>query len=176
MQLVAAVQLHPNVIETVPHWNFPLLGLHNNTPISFSHAFIPARSQRVPASGGMRIFLAQTAKGLFASSGGYKANFNVLRRLASRGHTVAQICFAYENEVERYTERLKQDDFESNLRYSTLVLPGENGAQIVIPVHTFTDEHGIHMVVLNCKTFQNALPDMTLSPEIAKYIEVGMTP
>ncbi|MCJ1245896.1 hypothetical protein MMC30_003100 [Trapelia coarctata] len=57
----------------------------------------------------MRVLLYQSAKGLFASSGGYKSNLTVIRHLASRGHIVQQVVFAHEFEIQDYCmeEKLK---------------------------------------------------------------------
>jgi hypothetical protein len=49
----------------------------------------------------MRVLLCQSAKGLFSPSGGYRSNLAVLR-LASRGHVVQQIVYAYEREIHDY--------------------------------------------------------------------------
>jgi hypothetical protein len=48
----------------------------------------------------MRVFLVQTAKGLFSSSGGYKANICLLRYLASQGHSVRQLCYSHRGEAD----------------------------------------------------------------------------
>ncbi|KAJ4320243.1 hypothetical protein N0V94_003507 [Neodidymelliopsis sp. IMI 364377] len=59
-----------------------------------------------PENPPLRVFLIQTAKGLFSSSGGYKANLCLLRYLASRGYSVRQICYSHRGEIEAYIQTM----------------------------------------------------------------------
>ncbi|CAG8497957.1 12254_t:CDS:2 [Acaulospora morrowiae] len=47
----------------------------------------------------LRIFLIQTALGLFNTSGGYKANYYFLSSLAKRGHICRSIVLCWENDL-----------------------------------------------------------------------------
>ncbi|KAI9136684.1 hypothetical protein BKA69DRAFT_1102557 [Paraphysoderma sedebokerense] len=52
------------------------------------------------SSGGkMNVLLIQSAHGLFASSGGYKANFALLSGLHMQGHTVTQVGFCVKKDL-----------------------------------------------------------------------------
>jgi hypothetical protein len=77
----------------------------------------------------MRIFLVQTAKGLLSSSGGYKANISLLRHLASRGHSVRQLCYSYRGEAEAYVQATtKSSGRDIDLRKRLLHIRAANGA------------------------------------------------
>lgn len=58
----------------------------------------------------IRVLLYQSAKDLFVSSSGYKSNFTVLRYLASQGHTVQQVVYAYEYEIQNHSIEQKVKD------------------------------------------------------------------
>jgi hypothetical protein len=128
----------------------------------------------------LRIFLVQTAKGLFSSSGGYKANLCFLRYLASRGHYVRQICYPYPGEVRAYIEasiRSGRWDPQHSARY--FQLRTEDGkAEIQINVDEFVLEDGVQIVALEKEAFDEAFGGMenilnTISKETADYIEVS---
>jgi hypothetical protein len=135
---------------------------------------IPTNS-RIP----MRVFLIQTAKGLFSSSGGYKANICLLRYLASRGHLVRQLCYPYRDEVETYVQQLGENSERStNWRTRLLHLRGDNGSP---NVHAKIDElimdDGVEIVALESEAVDLAFGGKEkmikeMIRETAEYIEV----
>ncbi|KAJ3044666.1 hypothetical protein HK097_001402 [Rhizophlyctis rosea] len=48
----------------------------------------------------LKVFYIQSAHGLYASSGGYRANMSLARALLSNGHTVKMLAFVYHHELE----------------------------------------------------------------------------
>jgi hypothetical protein len=128
----------------------------------------------------MRIFLIQTAKGLFSSSGGYKANISLLRFLASCGHSVRQICYSHGTEVQEYIRMVSRSaKWDPNYRTRRLHLRsgyGEMGTNI--KVEEFTMEDGVQIVSLNKEAFDAAFGGKgtilrTIPKETAEYIEVS---
>ncbi|KAK3940423.1 glycosyltransferase [Diplogelasinospora grovesii] len=94
----------------------------------------------------MRVFLIQTAKGLSASSGGYKANISLLRALRSHGHAAAQICYGFENEVEYHAKKAEAKGVRPNVTPSIMTVTLPNGADRDIDISTFTDQDEIHNI------------------------------
>jgi hypothetical protein len=173
--------LHPNLkvqqgfVTMVSQSTLQLsaLGMHSNT----SHV-----SRRTSGIIPMRVFLVQTAKGLFSSSGGYKANICLLRHLASRGHSVRQICYSYRGEVEAYVQAIAESGgYDLQLRRRVLRLKHEKGTPgTEIVVHDLIMEDGIQIVSLETEAFEAAFggrEDMhnVLATETADYIEVIRT-
>jgi hypothetical protein len=117
----------------------------------------------------MRVFLIQTALGLFASSGGYKTNLTLLKHLASRGHATAQFCFAYEGEVEAFVSETEY----AHLTVSEFQFQVEEGVISTIKVRTFTNIHGIHVIALDAAKFGETFPERMLMRETTDFIEVG---
>jgi hypothetical protein len=149
------------------------LGMHSNN----SHV-----SRRTSGTIPMRVFLVQTAKGLFSSSGGYKANISLLRHLASRGHSVRQICYSYRGEVEAYVQAMAESGgYDLQLRRRVLHLKHEKGAPgIDIRVQELIMEDGIQIVSLETEAFEAAFGGKenmynALAIETADYIEVIRT-
>lgn len=127
----------------------------------------------------LRIFLIQTAKGLFSSSGGYKANLSFLRYLASRGHSVRQICYSHRGEVETYIQSLaKGSGWDPRLRRRQLHLRAEDGRTgIDISIQGLVMEDGVQIVSLDKEAFDEAFGGQekslkTMPKETANYIEV----
>jgi hypothetical protein len=106
----------------------------------------------------MRVFLVQTAQGLTPSSGGYKANVNLLRSLSSQGHATAQICYAVEEEVDQYARRAEIQGIAPNLTLAPLPVVDKEGFVHDLFVKTFTDEHEVHNVVISRNQFNTAYP------------------
>ena len=130
----------------------------------------------------MRVFLIQTARGLFSSSGGYKANICLLRHLASRGHAVRQLCYFHENEVEDYVQKMAQAaKHDVRLRRRTLRMrKGNDTADVKVNVAQLTMEDGVEIIALEKEAFdaafggkENLHKEMTR--ETADYIEVPRT-
>jgi hypothetical protein len=128
----------------------------------------------------MRIFLVQTAKGLFCSSGGYKANISLLRHLASRGHSVLQLCYSYRGEVETYVQTMaKSGGYDLHLQRRLLHLSDENNTSGTdIKVDDLIMEDGIQLVSLEYEAFEAAFGGReniynVLATETADYIEVN---
>ncbi|RBQ98684.1 hypothetical protein FVER53590_04359 [Fusarium verticillioides] len=128
----------------------------------------------------MRVFLIQTAKGLFSSSGGYKANNALLRYLSSRGHCVRQLCYSYRGEVESYMD--SGDGVDSRLRTRVLHMrsesdrPGQD-----VQVHELCIEDGVETLALDSEAFDAAFGGKVdssnqLARMSAAYIENGTSP
>ena len=106
----------------------------------------------------LRVLLVQTAQGLTPSSGGYKANVNLLRSLSHMGHAVAQICYAHEEEVAQYARNAEVQGIDPNVTDSTLGVVDAYGRVHNLPVKSFTDEHNVHNIVLPRAGFNAAFP------------------
>jgi hypothetical protein len=131
----------------------------------------------------MRVFLIQTAKGLFSSSGGYKANICLLRHLASRGHTVRQLCYSYRDEVEKYVQKMGKSSWHNPQRHTRLLhLSANNGRpETDVKVEELVMDDGVQVVALESETFDSAFGGKeNMSKEIARktaeYIEVTEPP
>jgi len=126
----------------------------------------------------MRVFLIQTAKGLFSSSGGYKANICLLRHLASRGHTVRQLCYFYRGEVETYVQKMAKSGLHNPQRRTRVLhLRGDNGRPGTdVKVEELIMDDGVQVVMLESEAFDAAFGGKTTCKEMirmtAEYIEV----
>ncbi|KAK4135078.1 glycosyltransferase family 4 protein [Trichocladium antarcticum] len=94
----------------------------------------------------MRVFLVQTAQGLTPSSGGYKANVNLLRMLSAQGHDVAQICYGLDLEVDEYAHRAKAKGIKPNVTNTILPVIDPKGVNHKILIKTFTDEYKVYNI------------------------------
>jgi hypothetical protein len=128
----------------------------------------------------MRVFLVQTAKGLFSSSGGYKANLCLLRHLASRGHSVRQICYSHRGEVDTYIRTVaRSGGYDPQLRKRQLHLrSGYGEAGIDIAVEELVMDDGVQYVALEKEAFDAAFGGAdnilrAMPRETANYIEVS---
>ncbi len=106
----------------------------------------------------MRVFLVQTAQGLTPSSGGYKANVNLLRTLGRQGHTTAQICYAVDEEVIEYKARAEAKGINPDVTSEFVPVVDLVGLAFDVPVTTFTDEDNINNVVFARREFNAAYP------------------
>ncbi|KAF5587110.1 glycosyltransferase family 4 [Fusarium subglutinans] len=128
----------------------------------------------------MRVFLIQTAKGLFSSSGGYKANNALLRYLSSRGHCVRQLCYSYRGEVENYMN--SGDEVDSRLRTRYLHMRSESDKPgNDVQVHELSMEDGVEALALDSEAFDAAFggkleSSNQLARMSAEYIENGTSP
>ncbi|KAK9776120.1 putative Glycosyl transferase family 1 domain-containing protein [Seiridium cardinale] len=128
----------------------------------------------------MRVFLIQTARGLFPSSGGYNANISLLRYLASCGHSVRQFCYAYRHEVETYAQMMANSG-RPDLRLCRKLLylrSGEGGPDICVKVVESVMEDGVEFVALETEAFDEAFGGKEhmykeIARETAEYIETG---
>ncbi|KAF5266033.1 hypothetical protein FOXYS1_3128 [Fusarium oxysporum] len=128
----------------------------------------------------MRAFVIQTAKGLFSSSGGYKANNALLRYLSSRGHRVRQLCYSYRGEVEHYMQTLNSSgDYDPRLDTRVLHMRLEDGKPgIDVKVHEICMDDGVETLALDSEAFDAAFGGKADSPNqlarmSAEYIEKG---
>ncbi|KAI0163952.1 hypothetical protein GGR57DRAFT_489673 [Xylariaceae sp. FL1272] len=127
----------------------------------------------------MRVFLVQTAKGLFSSSGGYKANICLLRYLASRGHRVRQLCYSCRGEVEEYVQSATRDGWNPRLRKGFLHLRALDGKPgTIVGVSRLDMEDGVEVVALETETFEigfggKGKMHKQMGDETAAYIETG---
>jgi len=125
----------------------------------------------------MRVFLIQTAKGLFSSSGGYKTNNALLRYLSSTGHHVRQLCYSHCGEVEGYLKDRKS----SGEHMKTMILHMRNSdgtTGVNVKVHEFRMDDGVEVVALDSDAFDEAFGGKTalhsqLGKMTAEYIEVS---
>jgi hypothetical protein len=127
----------------------------------------------------MRVFLVQTAKGLFSSSGGFKANVSLLRHLASRGHTVRQICYSHRGEVDAYIRYMaKNGGHDPQLCRKLLHLrTGNSRSGIDVEVNVLVMDDGVQVVALEKEAFDAVFGGKenifkTMGRETADYIEV----
>lgn len=138
-------------------------------------------SRRTSGNIPLRVFLVQTARGLFSSSGGYKANICLLRHLASRGHSVRQICYSNRGEIEEYAEKLAKTTGHDPLRRSGFLhLDSKDGSKGVdIKVEKLIMEDGVQIVSLETEAFEEAFGGKEkihsiLARETVNYIEVSL--
>jgi hypothetical protein len=127
----------------------------------------------------MRIFLVQTAKGILSSSGGYKANISLLRHLASRGHSVRQLCYSYRGEAEAYVRAItKSCGRDIDLHKRLLHIRAANGTPGTdVKVEELVMEDGVQFVALEIESFDAAFGGKEnmhkeMARETADYIEV----
>jgi hypothetical protein len=137
-------------------------------------------SRRTSGDTPMRIFLVQTAKGLFSSSGGYKANVCLLRYLASRGHSVRQLCYSYRDEVDEYAQTMaRSGGYDLQVCRRLLHLDTEIGTSGTdIRVEDLSMDDGVQVVALETEAFEAAFGGKenmynALATETANYIEVN---
>lgn len=127
----------------------------------------------------MRVFLIQTARGLFSSSGGYKSNICLLRYLISRGHSVRQLCYFHRNEVDDYIQKMVlESGLDIPVHRKTLHLSSSfNESGVDVDVVRLTMEDGVEIVALQKEAFDVAFGGREnihkeMSRETAGYIEV----
>ncbi|KAF4415915.1 glycosyltransferase family 4 [Fusarium acutatum] len=131
----------------------------------------------------MRVFLIQTAKGLFSSSGGYKANNALLRYLSSRGHCVRQLCYSYRGEVENYMKNMdNSDEVDPRVGARLLHMRLEDGKPGVdVKMQELCMDGGVGTLALDSEAFDAAFGGKADSPNqlakmSAEYIENGTSP
>jgi hypothetical protein len=114
-----------------------------------------------------------------SSSGGYKANISLLRHLASRGHSVRQLCYSYRGEAEAYVQATtKSSGRDIDLRKRLLHIRAANGAPGTdVKVEELVMEDGVQLVALEIETFDAAFGGKKnvykeMARETADYIEV----
>jgi len=123
----------------------------------------------------MRVFLFQTAKGLFASSGGYKANLSILRHASSQGHATAQMCYAYRDEVKYYCTEMEAEGRKPSLTRSTLQVPLDDGSSTGVIIYVFVNKEGIRVIALDLDDFEKAFPKKLMASETTDFVDVSTT-
>jgi hypothetical protein len=121
----------------------------------------------------MRVFLIQNVKGLWPSSGEWRANINLLKYLASQGHTIAQMCYAPRQEIELYFAQAESKSRVINAQNSALRL-NQGNKTLQIPVAMFTSLEGIYTIALDQESFQKHYPSTDLDLDVREYIEVSL--
>jgi hypothetical protein len=128
----------------------------------------------------MRVFLVQTARGLFSSSGGYKSNHALLRYLASNGHRVRQLCYSHSGEIESFLQtRTKSGQLDPQLRTKALHIRSKDGqAGVNVKVNELCIDDGVEAVSIDSEAFDEAFGGkMVLHGQLnkmsAEYIEVS---
>jgi hypothetical protein len=106
----------------------------------------------------LRVLLVQTAKGLNPSSGGFKANVNILRSLARFGYAAAQICYSTDDEVELHVARAKANNIEPGLAETTIDIPLAPDVVHKPWIKSFTDEYNVFNVVMELPVYRLAYP------------------
>ncbi|XPS99993.1 hypothetical protein M3J09_009156 [Ascochyta lentis] len=168
---------HQSSKETISSFSTSPSASSASSPFSFSsdtsHASI-LTSDLIP----MRVFLFQTAKGLFSSSGGYKANICLLRYLASRGHSVRQLCYSHPGEVEAYVRTAAECGWhDPQLRRRLLHLSAQDGLPGVdVKVEELVLNDGVEFVALESEVFDTAFGGKEgvlkeITRQTADYIE-----
>ncbi|RMZ73605.1 glycosyltransferase family 4 [Pyrenophora seminiperda CCB06] len=156
---------------------------YSDTPSTFS---VSSRSSSISSASSsvtcMRVFLIQTAKGLFSSSGGYKSNLCLLRHLASRGHSVRQLCYSHRGEVDAYVRTATRNGsgYHPQLQKRQLHLRtgyGESGIDLAVEDVVMQD--GVQFVALEKEAFDEAFGGAdnilkAMPRETANYIEKGI--
>jgi hypothetical protein len=121
----------------------------------------------------MRVFLVQTAQGLTPSSGGYKANVNLLRMLCDQGHEAAQICYGVDLEIEEYASRAEAKGIQPNVTNSVLSVFDTQGVEHQLLIKTFTDQYKVYNVVISRKEFNAAFPVQEFRADTKAYLQVS---
>jgi hypothetical protein len=119
----------------------------------------------------MRVFLIQTVKGLWPSSGEWLANMNVLTYLSKKGHATAQICYATQKDVAWYSEQAERKSQKLNIEKSVLRL-SQGNETLQIPVTTFFSIDNTLTIVLDQESFQKHYTSSALDEDVREYIEV----
>jgi hypothetical protein len=122
----------------------------------------------------MRVFLVQTAHGLNSASGGYQSNFGFIRQLGAYGHTVAQTCYGWDEEVEEGAARAKAKGVDPEVhRFPDLNLgkDSKTGQKRLLRVTKFYDEHRILNIVISRKLWE-LYPNPDQVPDHKAYLEV----
>jgi hypothetical protein len=120
----------------------------------------------------MRILQFQSAKGLFATSGGYKSNLAVLRHLASIGHVVQQVVFAFEKELKDYVAEQKSKGVKIAMRRETLRIPGVKKTAAKIRVAEFKMTDGVRVVALDADDVERVFPCEEFRSFTRSFVEV----
>ena len=123
----------------------------------------------------MRVLLYQSAKGLFATSGGYKSNLTVLRHLASQGHVVQQVIYAYESEIQDYSAEQKSNGRKMPVRKENLRIPCGANAVGKIRTARFTMSDGVRVVALDADDLKVLFPGEQMRALTRAFIEVCNT-
>jgi hypothetical protein len=122
----------------------------------------------------MRIFLVQNVKGLWPSSGEWRANVYFLKYLASKGHATAQMCYATQEELAGYFAEAERQSWKLNAQKSLLQFSQGNDRTLQVPVTTFLTMDRINTIVVENEAFQKHYPSNALDADVKDYIEVGI--
>jgi len=121
----------------------------------------------------MRVFLVQTAHGLSPSSGGFKANYCFLVQLAKCGHSCAQICYAFEQEVKRTVEQLRAKSIDPKLSQERIFVTDKFNKLHYFDITLFVNDDDILNIVLDRSIFCVIWPTKEFFSGITEYLEVG---
>jgi hypothetical protein len=120
----------------------------------------------------MRVLLYQSAKGLFSPSGGYRSNLAILRHLASRGHVVQQIVYAYEREIHDYVAEEEAKSIKVEVSKDRLNGPWAPHAVVKIKVAWFTMSDRVGVVALDAANVDKLFPRNQIQSLIRAFVEV----
>ncbi|KAK3381115.1 UDP-Glycosyltransferase/glycogen phosphorylase [Podospora didyma] len=121
----------------------------------------------------LRVILVQTAQGLDPSSGGFKANVNLLRQLADLGHHTAQICYAVSEEVQLFVDRAKEVGIQPHIESSTMPLQGVDGVDHTLAVTAFTDQFSVRNIVVDKIPWNTHYPITEFWDDTQVYLDDG---
>jgi hypothetical protein len=120
----------------------------------------------------MRVLLVQTAQGLSPSSGGYKANYCFLVQLAKSGHECAQICYAFESEINRVVAGLEKKGKDAQLKRERVHVTDRLNRLQCFDVTLFYNDDGILNIALDRTVFNVVWPTALFFPGIIEFLEV----
>lgn len=124
----------------------------------------------------MRVALIQTAAGLKPPSGGYRANYATLYALSTYGHRVAQLCWAFPQDINMALAELKQAGmlYDKDIKFGKTKLTGRELNEFEVTWWKFDDVHGVRCICLDAETMLAQLPNEIQGEDAAVWIEVSL--
>ncbi|KAJ3279937.1 hypothetical protein HK104_001058 [Borealophlyctis nickersoniae] len=116
----------------------------------------PIFREETPTDGPMRIFLIQSAHGLYASSGGYRSNVSLACAMRSKGHIIKMLAYVYPRDLLHVPHSMDEPVHFAPGRMSR--------------VYRFTF-NGIDVVALNVDDFKSVFLDETVASKEAAWLE-----
>ncbi len=122
----------------------------------------------------MRVLLVQTAHGLNAPSGGYRSNLGFLRQLRSYGHTVAQTCYAFDEEIKEAAFKAGSKGVNPKVQPLPAIDLGtdpKTGRNRQVSLTRFVDENNVLNIVVS-RTMWKLYPHEEQTVDQKGYLEV----
>ncbi|TPX58016.1 hypothetical protein PhCBS80983_g03431 [Powellomyces hirtus] len=117
----------------------------------------------------MRIFLIQSAYGLFASSGGYRANLAFCRAMVDAGHQVKMVAFPYKADLESLASSSPPSSPTTNSKNGSESESITMGSSQV-PISRF-EYKGIQVVGLDADAYSSVFDDEAMKDQYAHWLE-----